>query len=70
MLELATALIAGWLCGLMGGAVTTLSAWSLVDAWRWRRVRRSRLVPAGLVGLGGGLAMVVLAGMAWAAVFL
>ena len=70
MLEVATAIIAGWLCGLTGGAVTMLSAWSLADAWRWRRLRRSRMVPAGLVGLSGGLAMVGLAVLAWAAVFL
>jgi fluoride ion exporter CrcB/FEX len=63
-------LLTGGICGVIGGFLTTLSAWFLVDEWRWRRVRRRICgVANALLGLVGGLAFVGLALLAWAAVF-
>lgn len=69
-MDLAMTVLTGGVCGLAGGVLSSLSAWLLVDEWRWRRVRR-RLdnVAQATLGLCGGLLFVVLATMAWAAVF-
>lgn len=71
MPELAMTVLTGSLCGLAGGVLTSVSTWMLVDEWRWWRVRR-RLgnVAQATLGLAGGVLFVVLATMAWAAVFI
>ena len=70
MSEAILTLTTGSLCGIAGGLLSTLSAWSLLDAWRWRGIgRRAGTVLGAAIGLVGGLAFVALSTMAWAAVF-
>lgn len=70
MADLAMTVMTGSLCGLAGGVLSSVSAWMLVDEWRWWRVRR-RLdnIAQATLGLCGGLLFVVLSTLAWAAVF-